>query len=66
MDNYSDLLQKITGKICNYYEHNQDTYDAYDSVVSAIKKYNTDILELRLKVADENLDYKKIRLHICN
>lgn len=64
MDNYKLLLQKIISKLNNYYEFNKESYDAFDTVKCAIKKYNADILELRMDVSSDDLDYKKILIQI--
>ena len=64
MDNYKKLLQTISTKLYFYYKGNQESYEAYDSVACAIKKYNTDILEICLGSETQGLDYKKILLQI--
>lgn len=64
MKTYREILQEICGVICSYYELNKDSYEAYDTFECAIKKHNTDALELRLNVGGEHLAYKKIILQI--
>ena len=64
MKTYKKILQEICGGICSYYENNKDSYEAYDTFESAIRKYGVEPLEIRLDVVSEDLDFKKIILQI--
>ena len=64
MNNYKDLLKKVVFMLNEYYEFNKEAYDAFDTVECAIKKYNTDVQELRMDVSSDDLDYKKMLIQI--
>lgn len=56
---YHTLAQEVVILVKNLYRANNSMYDAYDSVVCALKKYGTDINKVSLNIAGD-IDYKKL------
>lgn len=56
---YQKLAQEVVNLVKNLYYANKSMHDAYDSVVCALKKYNTDINKVSLNIAGD-IDYKKL------
>ena len=53
------MAQEVALIVMKLYNMNPNFYDVFDSVKCAIKKYDTDIDKISLKIAGD-LDYKKI------